>query len=240
MSELNSEMVNRLFEEQLSSWKQARDNYEALDRVMTREVNVDGFTFKIQFNPARIVSSAAKVDAKSIKERNCFLCKENRPAVQKGIDFSFDDMDHYTVLINPFPIFKRHLTIPLEEHRDQLIRGRFNVMLELARKLTDFTIFYNGPKCGASAPDHFHFQAGIKGFMPIESSPLNAKTFFSDSEITLEQVVSGLPGIIIMESSSGSKAEDFLTNYTLHLKLKKVKENPCLIFYAVTKKANGG
>ncbi|MEN6570159.1 MAG: DUF4922 domain-containing protein [Rikenellaceae bacterium] len=228
MSELNSEMVNRLFEEQLSSWKQARDNYEALDRVMTREVNVDGFTFKIQFNPARIVSSAAKVDAKSIKERNCFLCKENRPAVQKGIDFSFDDKDHYTVLINPFPIFKRHLTIPLEEHRDQLIIGRFNVMLELARKLTDFTIFYNGPKCGASAPDHFHFQAGIKGFMPIESSPLNAKTFFSDSEITLEQVVSGLPGIIIMESSSGSKAEDFFDKLYSSLEIKEGEREPML------------
>ena len=129
-----------------------------------KELNVNGTLYKVQFNPARIVSSGAKVDAKSIKERKCFLCPANLPAVQKGIPFE----GHYNILVNPFPIFPRHLTVPETAHVAQRIAPRFGDMLDLARQLTDYTIFYNGPKCGASAPDHAHFQAGNKGFMPIE------------------------------------------------------------------------
>ncbi len=104
MSEINTEMVKELFEEQFASWEQANNNYKALDGVLVKEIQVDGFPFKVQFNPARIVSSAAKVDAKSIQERKCFLCKENRPAVQRGIDFLYKGKDHYTVC-KPFPDF---------------------------------------------------------------------------------------------------------------------------------------
>ena len=132
--------------------------------VQVKELNVNGTLYKVQFNPARIVSSGAKVDAKSIKERKCFLCPANLPAVQKGIPFE----GHYNILVNPFPIFPRHLTVPETAHVAQRIAPRFGDMLDLARQLTDYTIFYNGPKCGASAPDHAHFQAGNKGFMPIE------------------------------------------------------------------------
>jgi ATP adenylyltransferase/5',5'''-P-1,P-4-tetraphosphate phosphorylase II len=119
----------------------------------------------VQFNPARIASSAAKVDPQSIRERKCFLCSDNRPPEQKGVPFK----EQYTILINPYPIFPRHLTIPALAHTPQRIASRFDDMLDLAQQLDDYAVFYNGPKSGASAPDHFHFQAGNKGFLPIEN-----------------------------------------------------------------------
>ena len=119
---------------------------------------------KVQFNPARMVSSGAKVDAKTIAERKCFLCAANRPEVQRGIEWR-----DYDILINPFPIFTRHLTIPRREHVDQRIVPYISDMFDLARELTDFVVFYNGPKCGASAPDHMHFQAGNADFLPLVS-----------------------------------------------------------------------
>ncbi|GHT10070.1 DUF4922 domain-containing protein [Bacteroidia bacterium] len=157
--------VQQLIAGQLSSWELAANNYKALSQVKIKAVEVDGHTYKVQFNPARIASSAANVDAKSIQERQCFLCAANRPSVQKGIFFN----GRYEILVNPYPIFSRHLTIPAVEHTPQLIFSRFGDMLDLAQQLNDFTLFYNGPKCGASAPDHFHFQAGNKGFLPIEN-----------------------------------------------------------------------
>jgi len=159
------EEVKQLFEEQLNSWELARNNYKALKQVKVKTLDVNGHLYKVQFNPARITSSAAKVDPKSISERKCFLCSENRPPEQKGIPFQ----GKYTILINPYPIFPRHLTIPALEHTPQLIASRFGDMLDLTQQLDDYTVFYNGQKSGASAPDHFHFQAGNKGFLPIEN-----------------------------------------------------------------------
>ena len=157
--------VQLLFEEQLDNWKLAADNYRALALVKTKSLEVNGQLYKVQFNPARIISSAAKVDAQSIRERKCFLCMDNQPAEQKGIVFD----NRYLLLVNPYPIFPQHLTIPALEHTPQLITGRFEDMLNLAKELDDYVLFYNGPKCGASAPDHFHFQAGSKGFLPIQT-----------------------------------------------------------------------
>lgn len=168
MKSLTAANLKELFESQIENWPQAKNNYKELSNVISRDVIIDGVNFKVQFNPARIVSSAAKVDAKSIHERKCFLCEENRPSVQEGLEFNSDLGNKYVVLINPFPIFPKHLTIPGIAHRDQLIKGKIGDMLQLAGQLEDYVIFYNGPKCGASAPDHFHFQAGNKGFLPIE------------------------------------------------------------------------
>lgn len=159
-----NEQVNTLISGQLEVWETARNNYKALEGVRVKSLEAGGVSYKVQFNPARIASSGAKVDAKSIKERKCFLCPAHLPEVQQGIAFK----EHYQILVNPFPIFPRHLTIPELAHVDQRISERMEDMLDLAQALTDFTIFYNGPKCGASAPDHAHFQAGNKGFMPIE------------------------------------------------------------------------
>jgi ATP adenylyltransferase/5',5'''-P-1,P-4-tetraphosphate phosphorylase II len=160
-----SDRINELFSQQLNEWELARINYRQLEKVRTRRFSFGSFEVFVQYNPERIRSSAAKVDAKSIVERPCFLCAKNRPPEQRGILFE----NRLTILINPFPIFKSHLTIPSELHTDQRIRNNFDTMLSIAEAMPFFTIFYNGPQCGASAPDHFHFQAGGHGFMPIEN-----------------------------------------------------------------------
>lgn len=158
------EKVEFLIGKQLSEWEFARSNYNALSGVRTKELHVGGIAYKVQYNPARITSSGAKTDAQSIQARKCFLCASNRPTEQRGIPFK----EHYEILLNPYPIFPKHLTIPDTTHTEQGIEGRIHDMLELAQALPEFTIFYNGPRCGASAPDHMHFQAGSREFMPIE------------------------------------------------------------------------
>lgn len=160
-----SEQAKTLLLHQKENWDLARTNYIGLSQVKVRLLHFRDFKIRVQFNPERIRSSAAKTDQKSISERPCFLCENNRPVDQKGIDFK----GIYTILINPFPIFPCHLTIPLNDHWLQEIDGKFMDMLQLSKELEEFIIFYNGPKCGASAPDHFHFQAGLKNLMPIES-----------------------------------------------------------------------
>ena len=160
---VTSAQINDFINAQIAEWPTAAGNFEALKGVKVKEVALPGWTVKVQFNPARIVSSAAKVDAKSLKERKCFLCAQNRPDVQRGISWG----DKYTILINPFPIFPRHLTIPDDCHVDQLIEGRIADMIRLAQQLDEYTVFYNGPRCGASAPDHMHFQAGNSDFLTL-------------------------------------------------------------------------
>jgi len=161
MNKLNSK-ITELLHEQVSNWELARTNFAGLKTVRTKSFDFGDFEVKVQFNPARIVSSGAKVDAKTIAERKCFLCTENRPAAQNSVDAG-----DYLVLVNPFPIFPEHFTIPRKEHVDQQIKPYFADMLELAKALDDYLIFYNGPRCGASAPDHMHFQAGTKDFLPL-------------------------------------------------------------------------
>jgi ATP adenylyltransferase/5',5'''-P-1,P-4-tetraphosphate phosphorylase II len=201
---ISNKTVNELLAEQLTSWDTARTNYEALLEVESKVLDVDGHTFRVQFNPARIRSSAAKVDPKSIQERKCFLCKDNLPAAQKGLKFG----EGYTVLVNPFPIFPQHLTIPAVEHKDQLIRNRFVHMLELAERLSGFVLFYNGPKCGASAPDHAHFQAGNKGFLPLESEWRSAagEAFYSKEGTALYALKEYPAPMLVLTSDSMQKA----------------------------------
>lgn len=158
------QQVEALFNTQLVQWPLAAENYAALLRVKVNTVYVGGCRYIVQFNPARIASTSAKVDASSIRERKCFLCPQHLPAVQQGIPYG----GRYTILVNPFPIFRRHLTIPDTQHTPQLIASRVEDMLHLAKDLSDYVITYNGPQCGASAPDHFHFQAGLKHVLPIE------------------------------------------------------------------------
>jgi len=154
--------VSDLFHEQVSNWSLARTNFAGLKTIRTKSFDFGDFEVNVQFNPARIVSSGAKVDAKTIAERECFLCAANRPAEQRALEFG-----NYEILVNPFPIFPEHFTIPHKEHINQQIKPYFADMLELARALDEYLIFYNGPRCGASAPDHLHFQAGTKDFLPL-------------------------------------------------------------------------
>lgn len=183
---LNADKIAEFIDSQIAVWPQAAGNFEALKGVRVKDVNLPGWTVKVQFNPARIVSSSAKVDAKSLKERKCFLCAANRPEVQTGIEWG----DRYTVLVNPFPIFPRHLTIPDNSHTDQLITGRIADMVRLASELEDYTVFYNGPRCGASAPDHMHFQAGNSDFLTLAPALEDAefKTVATDGDATLALV----------------------------------------------------
>ncbi|MDD2797011.1 MAG: DUF4922 domain-containing protein [Bacteroidales bacterium] len=157
--------VRALLAHQWEHFPIAKSNHDALSGVREKQVVLDGLTVRVQFNSARIVSSAAKVDAKSISERKCFLCEANLPVEQRALPFG----ENYLMLSNPFLIFPEHLTIPHVQHTDQRILGRMGDMLALSKELSDFVVFYNGPKCGASAPDHFHFQAGNKGFVPLET-----------------------------------------------------------------------
>ena len=159
-----SKEAHSFIEEQKINWPLASDNFKALSGVMVRNLNVFGEQIKVQFNPARIVSSAAKIDSKSISERPCFLCSKNSPAEQGRMDIH----DKYWLLCNPFPIFTEHFTIPSRIHEAQSIYDHFTEMMELSALLSDYTLFYNGPRCGASAPDHLHFQAVTFGQMPLD------------------------------------------------------------------------
>ena len=166
-----SQKVSDLFDNQFGEWPLAYDNYRQLEHVLVRNIAFSSYEIAVQYNPRRITSSAASVDAGSIKARPCFLCAENRPQQQRGVPYR----DNYTILINPYPIFRRHLTIVDHEHQPQRIAGNFITMLGMARALPGFVVFYNGPECGASAPDHLHFQAGNRGFLPIERDMANLR-----------------------------------------------------------------
>lgn len=161
-----NQQAKELIREHLTFWELARQNYAALEKVQTRRLEVNGYPVILQFNPERIRSSAAKIDKQSLAARPCFLCEAHRPGNQKWIDFG----EEYQIIVNPFPIFREHLTIPIRTHQEQRILLRYKDLLSLAEVLTDFIVFYNGPKCGASAPDHMHFQAGNKGFLPLETN----------------------------------------------------------------------
>lgn len=221
-----SEQVEKLIEQQLVMWQTPRDNYAALQNVEVKEFKVKRSTIKVQFNPARIVSSAAKVDNKSLKERKCFLCAANRPEVQEGIAWG----ENYTILINPFPIFPKHLTIPCNDHTDQRILARIGDMMAIAKDLPGFTLFYNGPKCGASAPDHMHFQAGNRGFLGFETDYLAAdkKEVISNAGATLS-LLSGLANaaFLIEAVEIDAATELFVTLYNA-LEIPEGEEEPML------------
>ena len=163
----NNEILHKFAGDQLSRWPLACDNFRALKNVKVREMDAGGLTVKLQFNPARIISSAAKLNKEDIAKRRCFLCRENRPAEQCMLRFEGRKGKKYHILVNPYPIFPDHLVIASARHTDQSIWRRYIDMLDLARKYDGFTFFYNGPKSGASAPDHHHFQAAPKGLIPL-------------------------------------------------------------------------
>lgn len=151
--------IQHLFSRQKETWKLLNENCTQMSDIKTRSlVWGNDAEVVLQYNPSRFISVSANVESKSIEERKCFLCAENRPDMQQGISF----LDKYIILCNPFPILKNHLTIPLHSHVPQLIGKKIIDMLSLAELLPNYIVFYNGAKCGASAPDHFHFQAGLK------------------------------------------------------------------------------
>lgn len=153
--------ISRFFNRQLEVWTDARHRFRDLKHVETRQFSDQ---LKLQWNPARIVSTGAKIDKKTLGERPCFLCDKNRPKEQmsKQIDEKFH------LLVNPFPILPVHFTIPARKHQPQLIYKNYGEMHRFISLHSDLMVFYNGPKCGASAPDHLHFQAGTNGILPLQ------------------------------------------------------------------------
>jgi len=217
--------VKQLLHEQLELWNTAKLNYTALGSVRVKMFVFEGASFMVQFNPARVVSSAAKVDSLSIKERKCFLCSENRPSEQSGLVFGAE----YIVLINPFPIFPKHLTIPSLTHCPQLIKERIGDMMDLAKSLTEYVIFYNGPRCGASAPDHAHFQAGNKRFLPFENECKNKRELILQlSDAHLWTTNEDYRPVFIIDSSNKDSAIHLFNNIYNVLKELSTEDEPMM------------
>jgi hypothetical protein len=157
------QQVHELMQRQLRDWPLLRENHGRLASARLKTFSFDGYTIFAQWNPDRIISSSAKVEEVSVRERPCFLCLENRPAEEGHVAFGND----YEIMCNPYPIFRDHFTISRNRHTPQVIDPEFGSFLDLSRELPDLVVFYNAPSCGASAPDHMHFQAGNRDFMPI-------------------------------------------------------------------------
>ena len=159
------EGVEQFFQMELDAWGTAHKRYDELrEQVQIQEMQLGDVTMQAQWNPARIVSTGAKIDQTTIAHRPCFLCDENRPPEQHALMIEH----HYQVLVNPFPILPHHFTIPTRRHKPQSIWEHFGTMRKLAWTMPHHIVFYNGPQCGASCPDHMHLQAGSRGIVPIE------------------------------------------------------------------------
>lgn len=163
--QVTAEEVEQFFTDELANWHEAAQRYADLaERVQTKPLAEEHYTMQAQWNPARIVSTGAKVDKATITERPCFLCDHNRPAEQGKLMTE----KHYQILVNPFPILPQHFTIPSRRHTPQSIYSSFGPMRRLCWQMPRHIVFYNGPVCGASCPDHMHLQAGSRGVVPLE------------------------------------------------------------------------
>jgi hypothetical protein len=156
--------VEALFERQARAWPQLAKGIEGLARAKTRQVRIDWFDVFVRHIPHRVASTMAPVDRESVTKRPCFLCAQNLPPEEEGVQCGED----FTIYCNPFPIVERHLTIAHKEHGSQRIANQFGNMLDFSAALPGYFVVYNGPECGASAPDHMHFQAGSRKLFPIE------------------------------------------------------------------------
>ena len=155
--------ISRFFNRQLEKWDDARHRFRDLKHVETKKLSEE---VRLQFNPARIVSTGAKIDKKTLGERPCFLCDKNRPKEQMSQQID----ERFHLLVNPFPILPVHFTIPAHKHQPQAIYKNYGEMHRFLSLHSELMVFYNGPKCGASAPDHLHFQAGTSGILPLQAN----------------------------------------------------------------------
>ncbi len=161
-----AEQSKKILEDQKQSWPLLKENYQNLSATKIRIFEFDGYEIKVQFNPARIKSSSADVSDYAIKSRKCFLCVDNLPEQQTALGYN----KNFFFLANPYPIFTEHFTISKKNHTPQVLIGNFAEMLAISRDLGKYySVFYNGAKCGSSAPDHMHFQAITKNTIPVET-----------------------------------------------------------------------
>ncbi len=164
---VGSDSLTRFFSRQMETWDEARKRYFELQNTQTRELG----GLCAQWNPARIVSTSARIDKADIGKRPCFLCQQNRPKAQMSKPIATTKGGAYDMelLVNPFPILPHHYTIPLKKHEPQSIAQHFSAIGSLLDMYPQLLIFYNGPRCGASAPDHMHLQAGTSGIVPVQA-----------------------------------------------------------------------
>ncbi|MBO7259933.1 MAG: DUF4922 domain-containing protein [Bacteroidaceae bacterium] len=154
--------LDKCLESQLAAWPKAEQAFKNLSTVKTRTISSSGL--KLQFNPSRIVSTAANISREGIEKRACFLCRDTRPAEQQVFPLE----DGYELLVNPYPILKEHFTVVSTKHQPQSIRESINIFLKIASNLEPgYVVFYNGPRSGASAPDHLHLQIGSNDGIPL-------------------------------------------------------------------------
>lgn len=231
-----------LLRHQRLDWHLLAEGYESLASQKFKNFAFDGFTIKVQFNPGRIHSTSAKVDEESINNRKCFLCSENRPEEQKAIQYKKD----YLIICNPFPILPEHFTIPHVNHVPQRIKNSFGIMLSLTKDLSKYyNVFYNGSKCGASAPDHLHFQAGTKNFFPIEDVISYLRNEFGTTltdEIGLKVtgIDDGLRKFILIEGKKGRDVQyAFETFYKVYKMISKENEEPMMNIVSTYREKKG-
>ena len=157
-----------MFSRELELRGRAFVNYQALSGVEVKDMTIDGFPAKLFFNPARVRSVMADVSPEALQKRACFLCPDGLELNQLTTVWDSPTGQTYFIRVNPFPIFNHHFTISSAIHERQTFAPHMESMLHLAQAMPEMSIFYNGPMCGASAPDHMHFQAVPRHSMPIE------------------------------------------------------------------------
>ena len=204
--------VEAFFQSEKKKWSDAATRYEALKEVQTKTLPQRGsWEGAAQWNPARMVSTGANISKQAIEKRPCFLCDSNRPAEQHALPV----LGQYQLLVNPFPILPKHFTIPARKHTPQLIKGRFQDLFKIAQQMPDYMIFYNGPLCGASCPDHMHLQAGSRGIAPLER---DWKSIYEPALKPLAEGISLLTNypcpVLVIRTAEASEAEErFLRIY---------------------------
>jgi ATP adenylyltransferase/5',5'''-P-1,P-4-tetraphosphate phosphorylase II len=226
-----ADQCHALLLQQKLTWEMLRTNYAGLEQVRLRNLDFEGFDLRLQYNPRRLTSSAAKVDAKSIRERQCFLCPTYLPGHQRALPFN----GNYLVLCNPFPILPEHFTISHRDHVAQSIDGTLATLLELSKAMgSRYTVFYNGPKCGASAPDHLHFQAGTKDWMPLERDfdlvkQRWGRVLVDRRGLEVTAVFAPLQNFIAIESSDSADIEGaFEVFFSAYQQLAQTQDEPML------------
>ena len=208
-----AQVLNEFTSSQLRQWPLAASNFKGLEKVEVKFYQFGNYQIMTQFNPERIRSSVAEIDKKSIAARACFLCNENRPKEQGAIPFG----DKFLILVNPYPIFRNHFTISSKQHTDQRFIPHAKTMLELAAVMEGFTILYNGPECGASAPDHLHFQAGESSLIPLTEEfdriKQTERLLFSEGDTKVWAFDHFLRKMISIETRSMEKGLKIIQSY---------------------------
>ncbi|MCT4616027.1 MAG: DUF4922 domain-containing protein [Marinifilaceae bacterium] len=198
---MNSSDLFEFFKQQLKTWEIADKNYKALENQNEKTVILDEYEYKIQYNPNRVFSTKAKIDKKSIESRKCFLCNSNLFKEQDSVNYK----SKFDFLLNPYPIMPMHFTIPNMKHVDQQISPYFTDFLDLIVDFPEMLFMYNGAKCGASLPDHMHFQAIKQNLLPIErinADDKNIKCIYAKSKEFIYVSTLEYRSFLILESDN--------------------------------------